>query len=111
MEVGMNALRKHINSEMDCDRIIVDALQKGPKRIRVASREELKIEINKFKNIALRLVDEMKQNKIKIPGYAQKADLTPETGIREETGKEKDAMDYLDAQSQMSGSQMSLDGN
>jgi hypothetical protein len=84
MEVGMGALRRHINSEMECDRIIVDALTKGPKRIRIASREELKIEINKFKSIALRLMEEMKTNKIKIPGYAAKANLASETGLREE---------------------------
>ena len=60
MEVGMGALRRHINSEMECDRIIVDALTKGPKRIRIASREELKIEINKFKSI-VQLIQQFEQ--------------------------------------------------
>jgi len=84
MEVGMGALRKHINSEMECDRIILAALTKGPKRIRIASREELKIEINKFKSIAIRLMEEMKVNKIKIPAYAAKANFAAETGLKEE---------------------------
>ena len=109
MEVGMVALRRHINSEMECDRIIVDALTKGPKRIRIASREELKIEINKFKSIALRLMEEMKANKIKIPGYAAKANLASETGLREE-GKVSGDMDHLEAQSYGGESQMSLGG-
>lgn len=55
----MNALRKHVNSEDTCDRVITDALNKGLKRVRIASREELKIEINKFKNISLRLVADL----------------------------------------------------
>lgn len=59
MEIAMNALRKHVNSEDTCDRVITDALNKGPKRVRIASREELKIEINKFKNISLRLVADL----------------------------------------------------
>lgn len=55
MEIGMNALRGLVNSEDKCDSAIVAALEKGPKRVRIASREELKMEINKFKGISLKL--------------------------------------------------------
>lgn len=82
MEIAMGALRKHIKNEMECDNIILAEINKGPAMIRVASREELKIEINKYKNLALRLMNELKTNKIKVPGYAEKADLAPETGLR-----------------------------
>jgi hypothetical protein len=75
MEIAMNALRKHIAKEDVCDSVITDALSKGPKRVRIASREELKIEINKFKNVSLRLMEEIKRNGIKPPGYALKAGL------------------------------------
>jgi predicted hydrolase (HD superfamily) len=36
-------------------------MNKGPQRVRIASREELKMEVNKFKNISLRLMEEMKK--------------------------------------------------
>ena len=57
----MNALRKHIGREDECDRVIAQAMNKGPQRVRIASREELKMEVNKFKNISLRLMEEMKK--------------------------------------------------
>jgi chromosome segregation ATPase len=112
METGMNALRKHIGREDLCDSLITDALNKGPKRVRIASREELKIEINKYKNVSLRLMEEMKRNGIKPPGYALKAGLDkPETGLREEANtKEKTAMDHLDTMSEAQ-SHMSLGGD
>lgn len=107
----MNALRKHISREDLCDTLITDALNKGPKRVRIASREELKIEINKYKNVALRLMEEMKRSGVKPPGYALKAGLDkPETGLREETGAEKTAMDHLDTMSDAQ-SQISLGGD
>ena len=49
-EVAMNALRKLVNSEDKCEAAIAQAFASGPKRVRIASREELKIEINKYKN-------------------------------------------------------------
>ena len=56
MEIVVDALRREVNREDACDLAIKRALEKGPKRVRIASREELKMEINNFKNIALRLV-------------------------------------------------------
>ena len=59
-EVAINALRKVINSEDKCDQAIKMELEKGPKRIRVASREELKMDINRYKNMTLRLLEILK---------------------------------------------------
>ncbi len=59
-EVAINALRKLVNNEDKCDLAIKNELMKGPKRIRIASREELKIEIKKYKNMALRLLEILK---------------------------------------------------
>ena len=39
-EVAMNALRKLVNSEDKCDAALAQALAGGPKRVRIASREE-----------------------------------------------------------------------
>jgi hypothetical protein len=49
-------LRKVVNDEDKCNLAIKKELEKGPARIRVLSREELKIEIKKYKNISLRII-------------------------------------------------------
>lgn len=46
MEIVVDALRREVNMEDKCDLAIKRALEKGPKRVRIASREELKMEIN-----------------------------------------------------------------
>ena len=103
MEISINALRKHIGKDDKCDELIVAALSKGPKRVRIASREELKIEINKYKQISLRLVEEMKRAGIKVPGYALRSNLEQaESGIREEIENIEGG-----GQSQLSGDIMS----
>jgi hypothetical protein len=61
-ELAVNALRKLVNNEDKCDLAIKNELQRGPKRIRIASREEMKMEIKKYKNMALRLLEILKQN-------------------------------------------------
>ncbi len=43
-------LRKEISNEDRTDRAILEGMNKGPKRIRVATREELKIDNKKLKN-------------------------------------------------------------
>ena len=103
-EVAQNALRKLVNSEDKCDQAIAAAFAKGPKKVRIASREEMKIEINKYKNISLRLMDEMKRGGLKAPGYAAKAKLSePETGLREEAEPngegDSGALGHLEAES------------
>ena len=85
LETTVNALRKLVNEEDRCDAAIKAEFEKGPKRVRIASREELKMEINKYKNISLRLMEEMKRNSIKIPNYAGRSNVNqPETGLRVE---------------------------
>ena len=64
-EIAINALRRLVNSEDRCDGAIKTELEKGPKRIRVASREELKMDIGKYKNMTLRLLEELKKHGIK----------------------------------------------
>ena len=45
-------------------------MTKGPAKIRVLSREELKIEIKKYKNISLKIIADFKKFNHKVPGYA-----------------------------------------
>jgi hypothetical protein len=85
MEIGMNAIRKVVNNEDACDRAITEALAKGPKRVRVASREELKMEIKKYKNMSLRLLEILKNNGIKAP-TGIKVDQNAGTGLTEDKG-------------------------
>ena len=59
-EVAINAIRALVGNESKCDAAVCAELQKGPKRIRIASREELKMEIKKYKNMALRLLEILK---------------------------------------------------
>ena len=81
-EIAINALRKLVNSEDKCELAIRNAIDIGPKRIRVASREELKMDINKYKNMTLRLLELMKQNGIKTPaGF--KIDAEAGSGLKE----------------------------
>ena len=43
------------------------------------------MDINKFKNISVRLMKEMERNGLKVPRDAAKANLSAETGLREES--------------------------
>lgn len=53
-DVVIEALRGAIGNEQKADNAIMEALKKGPARIRVATREELKIEIKNLKNKLLK---------------------------------------------------------
>jgi len=75
-ETVIAALRKEISMEDRCDSAIKKAMEKGPKRVRIASREELKMEINKHKSISLQLMQKLKTGGIKPPHVADKAKLT-----------------------------------
>ena len=55
----------------------------------MASREELKIEIKKYKNIALRVMKEMKDKGIKVPAGI-KINEDDGSGLKEEAMPEKD---------------------
>lgn len=64
-----------IGDEEKCNKAILNALEKqnkGAQVIRVLNREELKIEIAKYKNISLKIIKDYQKNGIKIPGYAGK---------------------------------------
>ena len=99
MEIVIDALRREVNQEDRCDIAIKRALEKGPKRVRIASREELKMEINNFKNVSLRLVQQLKTNGLKVPSFAQSAALeVKETGFRIEAEEKENggAIDHLE---------------
>ena len=99
MEIVIDALRREVNQEDRCDIAIKRALEKGPKRVRIASREELKMEINNFKNVSLRLVQQLKTNGLKVPSFAQSATLeVKETGVRIEAEEKENggAIDHLE---------------
>lgn len=81
--MAINALRRLVNQEDKCDQAIKQELDKGPKRIRVASREELKMDINKYKNMSLKLLEILKQNGIKQPTWF-KIDQAAGSGLKEE---------------------------
>ena len=104
MEIGMNALRREIGDEDRADSVITAALKKGPARVRIASREEMKMDINKYKNISLRLMEEIKKNGGKAPKYANPAALAKkEDGLREaEGGVDEGAFAHLEQQSNAS---------
>jgi len=103
MELGMNALRKSIGDEDICDKAITAELKKGPQRVRIASREEMKIDINKYKNISLRLMQEIKAKGLKPGTYATKANLAEkETGLRPDEKVDNGALTHLEQMSMAS---------
>ena len=70
------------------------------------------MEINKYKNISMRLMTEMKRNNIKVPNYAGKANLAqPEDGMREEISKPAaGALSHLEAQSDAGSATFEMGG-
>lgn len=116
LEITVNALRRCVNQEDRCDQAIKEAFEKGPKRVRIASREELKIEINKYKSIAIKLTGELKRHQLKVPSFRGANIEMPETGLREEaeggpalgTGG---AQDHLDAQSEAGSAAFEMGGD
>lgn len=92
-----NAARAAL-SDGEFDQIVAKVMNKGPPRVRVASREELKIEINKYKNACLLLQQACKKSGVKVPGFAvsQKKLETPETNLRELDNEKQDA-DHFEA--------------
>lgn len=55
-EVAINAMRRLVNDEDKCNLAIKRELEKGPARVRVKSREELKIDIQKYKSISIKII-------------------------------------------------------
>ena len=103
MEIAMNALRKVIADEDTADKAITNELKKGPQKVRIASREEMKMDINKYKNISLRLMEEIKKGGGKPGSYATKANLAEkETGLRPDENADSNALAHLELQSMAS---------
>lgn len=55
-DLAINALRKVIADEDKANLAIKKELEKGPAMIRALGREELKMEIKKYKNISLKCI-------------------------------------------------------
>lgn len=55
-EVAINAMRRLINDEDKCNLAIKRELEKGPAKMRVKSREELKMDIQKYKSISIKII-------------------------------------------------------
>jgi hypothetical protein len=58
-DMAINALRKVVADEDKANIAIKKEMEKGALRVRVLSREELKIEVRKYKNISLKCLKEM----------------------------------------------------
>ena len=69
-EVAINAMRRVINDEDKCNLAIKRELEKGPARVRVKSREELKMDIQKYKSISIKIIQDYKRMGQKVPAYA-----------------------------------------
>ena len=57
-ELAINTLRSLVPDEDAADLKIKQELEKGPPKIRVLSREEMKMEIKKYKQISLKIIKE-----------------------------------------------------
>jgi hypothetical protein len=84
MDLAINTLRKLVGDEDTCNSAIKKELEKGPARIRALGREELKIEVKKYKNISLKCIKEMQRLGGKVPGYATKLVKEAESGTHVE---------------------------
>ena len=54
-------MRKLVGDEDKCNLAIKRELEKGPARVRVKSREELKIDIQKYKAISIKIIQDYKK--------------------------------------------------
>lgn len=91
-EVAINAMRKLVNDEDKCNLAIKRELEKGPAKVRVKSREELKIDIQKYKSISIKIIQDYKRMGQKVPAYANglaKQLEAGETGVGEGLKKQK----------------------
>ena len=90
MDIAINALRKNIGDEDKCNLAIKRELEKGPQRVRVLSREELKMEIKKYKNMSLKIIKEFQRTGGKVPAYAQKLAKEDADGGNSQVGLKKE---------------------
>lgn len=73
-------MRKLVGDEDKCNLAIKRELEKGPARVRVKSREELKIDIQKYKAISIKIIQDYKKMGQKVPGYAKGLAKTLDAG-------------------------------
>ena len=79
-DLAINALRKVISDEDKANMAIKKEIEKGPARIRALGREELKMEVKKYKDISLKCIKEMQRLGGKVPGFATKMVKEAESG-------------------------------
>ena len=105
-DFAINALRKLIQDEDKCNLAIKRELEKGPLRVRVLSREELKIEVKKYKNISLKCIKEMQRLGGKTPGYATTIIKEFESGTGVEGVKQMKGSDMSQSNNDFEGESM-----
>ena len=113
-DIAMNALKKQIGDEDKCNQAILQELQKGPSTIRALSREELKIEIKKYKNISIKIMKELKKQGKPLPGYtnglAKEMEGPPQdVGLKQEKTSKKGNEDDFEADSMFGGLDIEID--
>lgn len=75
-------------------------LSKKPPQVRIASREELKLEVQKYKNAYLNLQQAWKKTGQKVPSFAKQSGLEKvEDGWRPDDKQRDLALDHLETQS------------
>lgn len=114
-EVAINAMRKLVGDEDKCNLAIKRELEKGPARVRVKSREELKIEIQKYKSISIKIIQDYKRMGKKVPAFANGLAKQIESGeaamgeglkkAKSDLGSKLDDDIQFDEQSEMSAAQ------
>ena len=82
-EIAINAVRKLIGDEDKCNMAIKNELEKGPARVRVKSREELKMDVQKYKQISLKIIKDYQRMGQKVPAYANGLAKEAEAGGNE----------------------------
>ena len=97
MDICVDALRELLDKnsiDKDAQDIAIKRKLEGPvAKIRVLSREELKIEIQKYKNISLKIIKEFNKTNKKVPSYAKSVEKESGLGVglKEEKDIEVDA--------------------
>lgn len=91
-------------------------IQKGPPKVRVLGREELKMEIKKYKNMSIKIIKEIQKQGGRVPNYANtlaKEAANPgasaiAAGLKIE--KSSEAEENFDGESMFGDQESNLDG-
>ena len=81
LEICCNVYRKLVGDEDKCNKAIKAEIEKGPPRIRVLTREELKIEIRKYKNIVKEAASGSKMEGLKIEKDSKQENFDGESSM------------------------------